>query len=225
VWPDGLVSKNMLTVLKHFDLQLTVNANVLERYEQEGIPVAYWQIGFEPTDNVPDMPKHDIVFLANAYSDSRLELEQVLLATGKDVGLYGSGWEHPAGQTLYDFRTGRGIYQNAKIAIGDNQYPEQRGFVSNRLFEALASGVLLLHQEIDGLEELTGLEDGVHYVVWTDHDDLKKKLRYWLAKTRADKRLAIAREGMRFVHERHSFDARVRELFMELLPEVQRVRV
>lgn len=224
VWPDGLVSKNMLTVLRHFDLQLTVNANVLDRYEAEGIPAAYWQIGFEPADNVPDMPAHDIVFLANAYSNSRKELETVLLATGKDVGLYGSGWENSAGQTLYDFRTGRGIYQNAKIAIGDNQYPEQRGFVSNRLFEALASGVLLLHQEIDGLQELTGLEDGVHYVAWTDHADLKKKLRYWLAKTRTDKRLAIAREGMRFVHERHSFDARVRELFTELLPEVERVR-
>jgi len=225
VWPDGLTSKNMLSVLRHFDLQLTVNANVLELYEQEGIPAAYWQIGFEPVDE-PDMPVmrgHDVVFLANAYDDNRKVLEATL--SKFDVGFYGSGWDNPAGQSLYDFATGRAIYRNAKIAIGDNLYPDERGFVSNRLFEALAGGVLLLHQHIDGLEELTGLQDGVHYVAWTDSADLKKKLRYWLAKTRTDKREALAREGLRFVHERHSFDARVRELLTELLPRVERVRV
>ena len=56
----------------------------------------------------------------------------------------------------------------------------KRGYVSNRIFEALAAGAFLLHQEVPGLDELLGLEDGVHYVAWTDFDDLHHKVQYWL---------------------------------------------
>lgn len=222
VFSEHLTGERMLELLRHVDLQLTVNASVLPVYEQHGIAAAYWQVGYEPVpDALPVVPAHDVVFLANAYSPERVALGRTLKGLPYDVGLYGYGWnELTDGFTLYDFAVGAALYRNSKAAIGDNQYPGERGFVSNRVFEALANGAFLLHQHVEGLQELTGLEDGVHYIAWTDAKDLKRKLKYWLADERADERKQIAAAGEAYVREQHSFAARVRELFMELLPKV-----
>lgn len=217
-----LIGTDMLNLLAHVDLQLVVNASALPTYAQHGINAAYWQIGFEPViDPLPTVKAHDIVFLANAYSEARHALGRALKATPYDVGLYGYGWPDASGNTLYYFAAGAALYRSAKIAIGDNQYPDDYGFVSNRVFEALANGAFLMHQHVNGLEELTGLRDGVHYIAWTDERDLKEKLAYWLDKTNNAQRLSIVRAGETFVREHHSFEARVRELFTALLAKAR----
>lgn len=222
VYADQLTSPEMLRLLRHVDLQLVVNADVLPVYEREGIAAAYWQIGFEPVpDKLPPVPNHDLLFMANAYSKERLELEQVLRELGANLGLYGYGWKAPTGTSFYDFARGAALYRACDIAIGDNQWGD-KGFVSNRLFEALANGAFLLHQAIPGLDELTGLVDGVHYVAWRDLDDLRVKARHYLRQR--ETREQIARNGEAFVRKHHSFDARVRELFVDLLPKVKHGR-
>lgn len=223
-WPHGLTSQGMLKLLAHVDLQLTVNASVLDTYKAHGIPAAYWQIGYEEApEPLPDMPAHDVVFLGNAYSDQRKELGRLIMSFADHdcyIGLYGSGWTledgRPVsdGNTTYDFAKGAAIYRNAKIAIGDSQFPDAYGFVSNRIFQALAAGgALLLHQTVPGLKELTGLEADQHYIEWSDFDDLRAKIEYWLNPANEDKRREIAERGTRFVRHFHSFDMRVQELF------------
>jgi hypothetical protein len=224
VFTEHLISAPMLSLLRHVDLQLVVNANVLSVYAQHGVKAAYWQVAYEPTDDahLPPVKAHDVVFLGNAYTPRRKALGEALRAVqGLDVGLYGFGWSFPSGNTLYQFDVGAALYQHAKIAIGDNQYPDERGFVSNRFFEALAAGAFLLHQRVNGLEALTGLIAGVHYAEWIDADDLQRQIRHWLKPRQEAKRREIAAEGQRFVREHHSFDARVRELFEVLLPMVE----
>ncbi len=219
VYADQLTSPAMLKLLEHVDLQLVVNADVLPFYAEHGVNAAYWQIGWEPVPagDRPELPFHDVLFMGNAYSPARLELEAVLRQLGVDVGLYGFGWQRASGNTFYRFDEGASLYRNCKIAIGDNQYGD-KGFVSNRLFEALANGAFLLHQRIPGLEELTGLVDGVHYVSWADYEDLRAKVRSYLKNDTQRQRIAAAGEA--FVRERHSFDARVSELFETLLPRI-----
>lgn len=222
-WPDGLIAEPMLKLLKYVNLQLVVNGSVLNTYQAHGIPAAYWQIGYEePNGLLPDVQAHDVVFLGNAYHPSRKELETQLRSTGLNVGFYGNGWAQSDGECLYDFLTGRSLYMHALISLGDNMYPDAYGFVSNRLFQALAAGgeAMLLHQEVPGLRDLTGLVDGQHYVAWTDHGDLIDKIHYYL--THDDKRRAIAYAGHDFVREKHSFDARVYELFDQLIPLADR---
>lgn len=221
---EHLVSTEMLSLLRHVDLQLVVNAGVIDEYARHGIRAAYWQVAFEPVDyeHLPAVAAHDVVFLGNAYTPERKALGEALRAMdGVNVGLYGAGWRFASGNTTYNFEAGAALYANSKIAIGDNQYPDDRGFVSNRLFEALASGAFLLHQAVPGLEELTGLQDGVHYVSWDSVTDLQTVIRHWLKPKQDAKRRAIAAAGRDFVRERHSFDARVTELFDVLLPMIE----
>lgn len=222
VWTQNLTSPEMLELLRNVDVQLTVNANVLPAYEAEGIQAAYWQIGFEPVpERLPTVHHHDVVFLANCYSEERETLGRFLKGLPYDVGLYGYNWrELGDGFTLYDFALGAALYRSSKVAIGDNQYPNEEGFVSNRIFEALSNGAFLLHQHVEGLHRLTGLVEGTHYISWRDTSDLKKKLKYWLSPAQEGERLKIARYGEAYVRQHHSFDARVEELFTKILPKV-----
>lgn len=218
VYLDALTAPPMLELLKHVDLQLVVNADALPIYAERGIPAAYWQIGFEPVpDELPDMPRHDVLFMANAYSPQRKALGALLGELSRSVGLYGWGWDRAAGNTFYNFSAGASLYRHCKIAIGDNQYGD-KGFVSNRLFEALANGAFLLHQHIPELESLTGLRAGEHYIEWVNYDDLREKVRYYLHNEYERRR--IAQSGEQFVRAHHSFDSRVKQLFEELLPEI-----
>lgn len=220
VYINQMTAPDMLALLREVDLQLVVNADVLPFYEAHGIGAAYWQIGFEPVSELPpNVPVWDLLFMANAYSESRKALGAALRYLRAATGLYGFGWDEPSGTSFYDFAKGAALYRNCKIAIGDNMYGD-RGFVSNRLFEALANGAFLLQQTVPGLEELTGLIDGVHYVAWRDRDDLKGKVEYYLHSDA--ERQKIAAQGMAFVRKYHSFDARVRELFTDLLPKARR---
>ena len=223
VYEQNLTGDKMLAFLKHVDLQLTVNADTLPVYAAHDIPATYWQVGFEPVDyqHLPRMQSHDVVFLANCYSDTRKQLGGALRSMkGIDVGLYGRSWQWGNGDTTYQFAPSAALCQNAKICIGDNQYG-QRGFVSNRIFETLAAGGFLLHQVVPGLEDLTGLQDGVHYVSWTDLNDLQGKIRYWLKTSQQDQRQQIAAAGRAFAQARHSFDARVKQLLTEIIPSLE----
>lgn len=227
VYEQHLTSEPMLAFLKHVDLQLVVNADVLPVYQEMGIPAAYWQVSYETVDydHLPHVPTHDVVFLANAYTDARKALGEALRAIpGVNVGLYGFSWAFSDGVMVYDFARGAAIYRKAKIAIGDNQY-HRRGFVSNRIFEALASGAFLLHETVPGLEELTGLKDGVHYVAWDDLQDLHSKVTYWLKNSQTMRREQIAGQGQQFVQAHHAFDARVKELLTEIVPALEGVKV
>mgnify|MGYP000947893968 CR=1 FL=1 len=222
VYPDKLTSEPMLDLLRFVDVQLVVNDAVIPTYAEHGIKAEYWQVAYEPIgDELPVVAAHDVVWLANGYTPARKHLGEILRGMqGVNVGLYGTGWRVPNGNTTYNFAAGAALYRKAKIALGDNQYPDQRGFVSNRIFEALANGAFLLHQQVAGLEDLTGLKAGVHYVEWTTPQDLQQEIRWWLNPKHAAERKLIAETGERFVRERHSFDARVHELFERILPEV-----
>lgn len=228
VWPSGLTSPDALSLMPYIDLQMTVNQKAVEDYARLGVNAAYWQIGYEePGEELPDVPAHDIVFLANAYDKTRLAFGKWLKATWDNVGIYGSGWDALAdGECLYDFAMGKALYRKAKIAIGTNEYPDQTGFVSNRIFQVLAAnGAVLLQQEVKGLEDVTGIKDGEHYYSWKDKDDLTALINQILESLEhysLSSDLTVAIDGYQFVSQHHSFQARVIELFRDLIPLAKR---
>jgi len=211
-----LTSPEMLALLHNVDLQLCVNVSVLPVYEEHGIPAAYWQIAYEPVSGKADAPAYDVVFLGSAYNENRKRMGRMLreMLDGR-LGLYGDYWQDAQGRTLYDFEFSNALNRNAKLAIGSNEFPDDYGFVSNRVFETMAAGgCLFLMQHVPGLEELTGITPGIHFVEWSDLDDLRAKVQYYLDPAHEKERKRIAKAGMQFVREHHNFDARVRELFV-----------
>lgn len=217
--PEVLFERRYIDAMKLFDAVGLVTTEVQERYDAEHVKWFYWQIGYEESDAEPtaETPQHDVVFLANGYSEARYNLVRGLRGMPLDFGLYGSwsGGIEPNGQTLYDFDAGQRLYRSAKLAIGDSQWPHATGFVSNRLFQSMAAGgVMLLQQKFDGMEELLGLQSGVHLDTWETVPELQEKITYWLDDEKRRKR--IAGIGTNFILENHSFDKRVRELLQRL---------
>ena len=233
VYLDALISPETLSWLKaNVDVQLCVNGAALPTYEAHNIPSAYWQCAYEPVqgdvfiepENAPD-----IVLMGSNYvsaqGDLRRQLADALTALPYKVHLVGSGWvqyvDHNAGNTTYNFEVSSAIRRAATIEIGDNQYASDTGFISNRIFDCLAAaGAILLHQTVDHLEDYTGLRAGHHYIEWTDFDDLKTKIAYYMNPKHAAKRDKIVKCAYDYVRTHHSFEARLRQLFREILPRV-----
>lgn len=214
---DNSNDEAYLNLLQHVDYHLVVNDTAAEHFREQHINARYWQIGFEP-DGVgvePDehTPHFDVLFMANCYSKAREQLGQFLKTLPYKVGLFGSGWKgQQDGITLYDFERGCQLYQAAKVAIGDAGWNNARGFVSNRLFQAMAAGgALYLQEQFDGLD-LLGLENGKHLVMWSGFDDLRMKIVRYIDE-RPTEREQISNRGQREMLINHSFEARVRQLF------------
>lgn len=220
-YPEHLVSPDMLEVLRQVDLQLVVNGSVLETYAAESIRAAFCPFGYEAVHTpLPNVPSYDIVFLGNNYSEKRQQLYDVLRSLNCSVGVYGSGWADSQGECNYDFATAEALYLNATLAVSDNQFPEARGYLSDRPIQVLAAGgALLLQQSVRDLEAMTGLSADKHYVEWMDFDDLKVKIDEWLNAPQ-ERRQARRLAGMKLVHERHLWGHRVAQLIQEWLPEI-----
>lgn len=214
-WPDQLLDKKGLNLARSFDLMTSVNRDVVEQHRNQGVNTQYWQIGWEPLGrNQEPEVCHDVVFLASRYSNERQKLGQFLADQPYSFGLYGNGWPKgmAKGECLYNFIEACKIYRGAKIAIGNNDFPES-GWVSNRIFQILVAGnCTLCHQWFRGYEQL-GLVDKVNCLIWKDLGELGQILKYWLSDTNSQKLHEIAANGEKLALERHSFDNRVSELW------------
>jgi spore maturation protein CgeB len=157
------------------------------------------------------VPSHDVLFLGNCYNNERLELVDYLHKLKCDVGIYGE-CPHTTGNTHYDFAKSRALYEHCKIAVSD-VFPGSVGYVSNRLFQAMAAGAFVMQQHSPELAERNGLIPGEHYVEWTSPSDLKRKIEKWLTPTMNEKRKKIARQGQQYVRENFNYDAQVRKLW------------
>lgn len=215
-WPENLLSEDGIKLAKAFDLQLTVNRSALDDYKKMGVMADYWQVAWEP-DGICDEagPGYDVVFLASGYSKARQNLVKQLRNIKVNFGLYGNGWQSgwTNGENLYNFSEGCKVYRGAKISIGDSQWPDT-GFVSNRVFQALAAGgAALAHQWFRDMDKL-GLIDGETCIIWKNFAELEKKIKYYLGHEK--ERRAIAEAGEQLALTRHSFDVRVQELMVML---------
>lgn len=213
----SLTSPPVLDLLRHVDLQTTVNAAVLPLYAAEGIPAAYWQIAYrEPLQPLPSMPAYEVLYQANWY-EYREPLFSLLYQLPYRVGVFGND-ARANGNTHYDFAAQAALYRNATITLGDTFPFSTKAFVSNRVFQALSHGAFLLQQYSEALEEFTGLKAGVHYVEWRSVDELPDLIAAWLSPDKAAARDAIRQAGQAFVRANFSPAAQVEKLLTDLIP-------
>lgn len=210
-WAHSLTAPDILDMCRAFDLQLVAAPEVLPVYAEHGIPAAFWNIAIEvPVGALPEMPAYDIVFLANTITGERRSLFEWLRTIDYTVGIYGD-WENSDGRNVYDFGAGEALYKRAKFAICDNPYPDTRKYISNRPMQALAAGgALVMHQHVPDMKGLSKLIAGVHYIEWTNTDDLLAYMNYF--RQHEDERVKIVNAGQRMALAHHTYTERVREL-------------
>ncbi len=87
------------------------------------------------------------------------------------------------------------------------------GFVANRLFDVLASGGVVLSDDVTGLQEVFG----ELVPTYSDARELESQLRLLLSDPSLRRRLAT--EGRRLVLSGHTLDHRARQ-WLELLDQI-----
>ncbi|MCF8528259.1 MAG: glycosyltransferase [Candidatus Nanopelagicales bacterium] len=176
-----------------------------------GVPVTPLLQATAPERFTPDAGAADsgapVLFVGSTRGEYRPAVRACVDA-GIEVDVYGVGWseylpaEHIAGEFLDPADLPR-AYASAGVVLNDH-WPDmaQEGFLSNRLFDATATGARVLSDQATGLDEVFG--DVV--TTYSTSEELVQRLEADRSTAFADRetRLALAQK----VAREHSFDAR-----------------
>ncbi|MBI9077608.1 MAG: glycosyltransferase [Desulfatibacillum sp.] len=142
---------------------------------------------------------HDMIFLGNARR-SRSDGRKVVMdmrTTNLDFKVWGNLWEQllPSenyGGLYWDYERLEELYASARITLNDH-HPDmaREGFISNKVFDILASGGFLISQANTGLKSVFG--DSVPQ--YETPDQLKKLASYYL--NNPPQREALMQQGQK----------------------------
>jgi len=188
--------------------------------DRVSVPVRPLHQAADPTRFAPggDGPPHELLFVANSRGVRRHIVDD-LLPTDRGLAVYGRGWtperldpRYLAGE-LVPNDVLAGFYAAAGIVLNDHWTDMQReGFLSNRLYDASASGAFVISDAIDGLRE--EFDDGV--VAYHGRAELHALVEAYLADP--DARAARAARARSAVLARHTFDHRAQEILAAVAP-------
>ena len=171
----------------------------------------------------PSGPAHELLFVANSRKVRRRIIED-LTGTKHDLAIYGRRWgadlvdpRFVKGEVIPNAELGR-YYSSAAIVLNDH-WDDMRdeGFISNRLYDALACGAFVISDHIDGVE--AEFDDAV--VTYRDRRQLEALVERYLADPTERRRRGD--RGRAAVLERHTFDRRAHVL-IETAGSIQRSR-
>jgi hypothetical protein len=204
-----------------FDLVFTPSARHAEQLERgTSTPVHVLEQATDPTVFFPEHdPAHvrELVFVGNSRGIFRPILRD-LLPTDHDLAVWGQGWAGVlpdgvlAGQHLRNDAVRR-AYSSAALVLNDH-WSDMRaqGIVSNRVYDALACGALVVSDRLPELHERFG--DTV--VTYATREDLRAQIAELLADPA--QRAERAAAGRARVLAQHTFRHRVDALLDALAP-------
>jgi O-antigen biosynthesis protein len=184
--------------------------------ERTTTPVIVLEQATDPTVFFPDPSpqyEHDLVYVANSRNVLR-PIVRDLLPTDRDLAIHGANWdglidtryvvsEHVANEEL------RKVYSSAKLVLCDHwDDMREHGFVSNRIYDALACGATVISDEVGGLEE----KFGGSVLTYTTAEDLQA-----LIADRLDGPPISAASGS-LLPSGHAFSDRCELLLSHILP-------
>ena len=159
-----------------------------------------------------------VLYVGNARIPHRLA-PRWLMRNNRAFQLYGRLWdtfpeaefvrgEYIANQDL------AAAYRSAAVVVADHHGSMRTsGFVANRLFDVLASGGVVLSDDVVGLQEVFG----ELVPTYSNARELESQLRLLLSDASLRRRLAA--EGRRLVLSEHTLDHRARR-WLELLDQI-----
>jgi len=187
--------------------------------ERSAVPVDPLHQATDPERFFPDAtgPRHDLLFVAN-YRSNRPIIEW-LLPTERDLAVYGNGWDKH-GLDARHLRGGhipnedlRRFYSSASIVLNDT-WEDMRaaGFISNRIYDALACGAFVLSDDVAGIAD--EFDGGI--AVYRDEAGLREAVERYLDEPAL--RREAAERGRSVVLERHTFERRAAALLAVIEP-------
>ena len=202
--------------VRRFDASFAAGVSwASEMTRRSGVPVQPLYQATDPSTFNPERATPDTGPAVLFVGGSRNVFRQVVrdaLAAGVDLAVYGDRWDdYGLGESwkapyLANDELGA-AYRAAGVVLNDHWADMARdGFVSNRLFDAVACGARVISDEVAGLAEL--FEGAVQ--TYRTPEDLARLAGPGreLAFPDEERRLAIAAR----VAREHSFDARARQL-------------
>jgi hypothetical protein len=174
-------------------------------------PVSVLEQATDPAVFFPqpdDAFAHEVAFVGNSRGVRRRALA-ALLPSDRDVAVWGKDWDglidarHVVGEHLPNDQVRR-VYASAGVVLNDHwDDMREQGYVSNRVYDALAAGAVLLSDDVPGLRERFG--DAV--ATFATDDELRAQVDRLLADPAAAR--AAARRGRALVLAGHTFGHRV----------------
>lgn len=159
--------------------------------------------------------EHELAFVGNSRSVRRRILED-LLPTDYDLAVWGADWDgiidprHVVGDHVPNTEL-RKVYSSAAIVLNDHwDDMRERGFLSNRIYDALACGAVVLSDDMPEIAERFG--DAV--VTYRTREELARHVERLLASPEERRRRAEA--GRRIVLDGHTFEHRTAALLDEV---------
>jgi spore maturation protein CgeB len=221
----------IIAVAPSYDRIFCQGTEAIELFDKAGIKTAQWlPMACDPDYHHPvactpaekERYGSDVVFVGSCYPERVRLLEKI---SERDLAIWGPGWEKldrnsPLRRRLRGAHTTPDewlkIYSASKIVLATHYHDPRGRFpvyqASPRVFEALACGSFVL---CDRQRDVFALfKDGVDLAGFSDADDLRRKIDYYLAQ--ADERDRIAGEGRRHVLEQHTYVHRVQTLLASL---------
>ncbi len=191
--------------------------------ERAAVPVTPLHQAADPERLRPEPggPHHELLFVANSRRVHRRIVDD-LANTSRDLAIYGSNWtpdlveqRFVKGKFVPSAELAR-YYSAADIVLNDHWDDMlAEGFISNRIYDALASGAFVISDHITGIE---GEFDGA-VVTYSDRRDLVLLIDRYLGDH--EERRRRCESGRAAVLARHTFDDRarvLREIVAPLLP-------
>jgi O-antigen biosynthesis protein len=166
---------------------------------------------------------HELVYVANSRGVLR-PIARDLLPTERDLAIWGSGWEglidtaRVLGEHVPNSEL-RHVYSSAGIVLNDHwDDMREHGYISNRVYDALACGALVLSDDVPGLAE----RFGEAVAIYRSPEELRDLIERLLADPRELRRRGEL--GRAAVLAEHTFAHRIDELLAVVAERVQEPR-
>lgn len=171
-----------------------------------------------PEAGETNKPVHEVLFVGNSRKVMRKALAE-LLPCQYDVAVYGSHWEglidssyvrasHIPNSKLTTY------YSHARVLLNDHwEDMRSKGFISNRIFDALASGAFLVTDDVAGLADQFPPKALNTY---TDGDELREIVSQRLTEPsnpdEEKQRITLCQNAVK----QHTYDARIEKILHEI---------
>lgn len=192
-----------ITMARQFDYTFLAQKTHVEMFRNAGVPNVEWlPLACSPElHNLEPVERDiDVAYIGSIDGDPTDRRPELLRRVANRFPNHriGRAWPEEMARD----------YARSKIVINAAVNHD----VNMRVFEAMASGALLITDEADGLEEL--FTDGEHLVIYRRDEDLFDLIDQYLRDEDARQRIAFA--GATRVREQHTYAHRVETMFAPL---------